>query len=196
MKTTLQASANCDRKQTGISLVIALIALVALTLAGLALVRSVDTGNLISGNFAFRQSALHTTDVGVEAAITALNTIVTTSKDKNYPASCASGACSYYALKQTTDTSGVPAVIDWANVPATTVDSSYTVQYVIDRLCEGALPVTDVAEQCMNTMQKTVSSNAAGHSKFSSADLVYYRVTVRVAGPRNTVSFVQSIYAR
>ena len=65
--------------QRGVSLVIALIALVAMTLAGLALMRSVDTTNLISGNLAFRQSALNATDVGVETALVTLNTIVTTS---------------------------------------------------------------------------------------------------------------------
>ena len=36
-------------RQRGITLIIALIALVALTMAGIALVRSVDTGNVIAG---------------------------------------------------------------------------------------------------------------------------------------------------
>ena len=58
------------RRQSGVVLVISLIVLVALTLAGLALVRSTDTGNVISGNFAFRMAALQSVDTGVEAAFT------------------------------------------------------------------------------------------------------------------------------
>ena len=85
-------------RQRGVSLVIALIALIAMTLAGLALIRAVDTTNLISGNLAFRQATLHTTDVGVETAFATLDTvIVPTSLDANYPAGCAAGACNYYS---------------------------------------------------------------------------------------------------
>jgi Tfp pilus assembly protein PilX len=40
--------------QQGVVLLMALIMLVALTLAGIALVRSVDTTNLIAGNLAFK----------------------------------------------------------------------------------------------------------------------------------------------
>ncbi|MEJ7807583.1 MAG: hypothetical protein WKG03_16870, partial [Telluria sp.] len=59
-------------RQRGVVLLMALIALVALTLAGLAMVRSVDTGNVIAGNMAFRQAAMQQVDVGIEAAFIAL----------------------------------------------------------------------------------------------------------------------------
>lgn len=72
-------------KQRGVVLLIALIALVALTLAGIALVRSVDTGNVIAGNLAFKQAALQVSDTGTEAALTALTTITTTSLDADIP---------------------------------------------------------------------------------------------------------------
>src|SRR5664279_2183606 len=57
------------RRQNGVVLVIALIVLVAMTLAGIALVRSVDTTNIIAGNLAFQQSATHSGEGGVETAI-------------------------------------------------------------------------------------------------------------------------------
>lgn len=64
---------SCGRcRQGGTIMLIALIILVALTLAGLALVRSVDTGALIAGNVAFRQSALQSSDAGVELAVAQL----------------------------------------------------------------------------------------------------------------------------
>jgi Tfp pilus assembly protein PilX len=185
------------RAQRGVSLIIALIALVALTLAGLALIRSVDTTNVISGNLAFREASLHATDVGVESAMTALGTIATTSPDANYPAGCAAGACNYYPTIQTAVTpAGVPTVVDWTAVPSTTVDSSYAVQYVIDRLCDGPTPVTDLAGKCMNLTATSVGSKKAGAVSFTSANQIYYRVTVRVVGPRNSVSLVQTTFTR
>ena len=45
-------------KQRGVVLFIALIALVAMSLAAVALVRSVDTATIIAGNLAFKQSEL------------------------------------------------------------------------------------------------------------------------------------------
>ena len=84
MKIAFTPSSVVRRKQRGVSLIIAMIALVAMTLAGLALIRSVDTSNVISGNLAFRQASLHATDVGVEAALAALGTIVTTSEGRRY----------------------------------------------------------------------------------------------------------------
>lgn len=197
MKIAFTPSSVARRKQRGVSLIIAMIALVAMTLAGLALIRSVDTSNVISGNLAFRQASLHATDVGVEAALAALGTIVTTSLDASYPASCAVGACNYYPTRQTAvSAAGVPTVINWNTVPSTTVDSSYAVQYVIDRLCDGPAPVTDITTKCMRTSDSSVGSKKAGAVAFTSANQVYYRATVRVVGPRKTVSIVQALYAR
>ena len=55
-------------RQAGVVLMMALIVLVAMTLAGIALVRSVDTSNIIAGNLAFKQAATNSGDTGVEAA--------------------------------------------------------------------------------------------------------------------------------
>lgn len=196
MKIASTFSATARRKQGGVSLVIALIALVAMTLAGFALIRAVDTSNVISGNLAFRQATLHATDVGVETALTTLGTIVTTSLDANYPSGCASGACNYYPTKQVVNAAGIPTAIDWTLVPGTTVDASYAVQYVIDRLCDGPTPVTDITSKCMHTTGLSVGSKRAGAVSFTSAQQVYYRATIRAVGPRNTVSIVQVLYAR
>lgn len=184
-------------RQQGISLFIALIGLVAMTFAGLALIRAVDTTNLISGNLAFRQAALHATDVGVENAYSELGTIISTSLDSNYPSGCSSGSCQYYPVKQDINsTTGIPTVINWDNVPKTTVDSVYSVQYVIDRLCEGTAPITDIANKCMRGTSTSSGSKKAGSTVFSSSNQVYYRATIRVTGPRNTTSLVQVIFLR
>jgi type IV pilus assembly protein PilX len=181
------------QKQRGVALFIALIALVSMTIAGIALVRSVDTSNLIAGNLAFRQAALHVSDVGVENAFNALGTIAL---EANWPGGCTPGACNYYPTMQATDTKGVPTAIVWANVPSTTVNGSYNVKYVIDRLCSGPTPVTDIAGKCYADAVVGGGTKKAGGIVFSGAQAVYYRVTVRVEGPRNTTSMIQALLAR
>ena len=55
-------------RQRGVVLFIALIVLVAMSLAGIAIMRSVDTGNLIAGNVAFQQGTLASADRGIDDA--------------------------------------------------------------------------------------------------------------------------------
>jgi Tfp pilus assembly protein PilX len=56
-------------KQQGMVLFFALIALVVMSLAAVALIRSVDTNTMIAGNLGFKQSATVSADSGVETAI-------------------------------------------------------------------------------------------------------------------------------
>jgi Tfp pilus assembly protein PilX len=183
--------------QRGTSLFIALIALVALSIAGIALVRSVDTSNVIAGNIAFRQGTLHASDVGVETAFDALATIVTTSLDNTYPSGCSAGGCNYYPTEQNTvDSRGIPTVINWTNVPGTAVNTSYTVKYVIDRMCEGPAPVTDVSGKCSSFQPSDSGSKKSGAVKFTGSQLTYYRISVQVKGPRDTTSYVQALVLR
>jgi Tfp pilus assembly protein PilX len=66
-------------------LFIALIILVAMTLAGIGMMRSVDTGNVIAGNLAFSQSTLHASDRGTSQAFSALVAVANSANpaDKN-----------------------------------------------------------------------------------------------------------------
>lgn len=187
------------RREGGIVLILVLIGIVAMTLAGIALVRATQTTNLIAGNFAFKQASLAATDSAVELAYAQLDTILLTSKDVAYPASCPAGACLYYPTRQATDTNGIPtAVGDWSAVPATVVNSSYSTQYVIDRLCSTSPTNDDEVKLNCYAGQGTSAggSKKVGDPGFASSLLVYYRVSVRVSGPRNTKSFVQAIVAK
>jgi type IV pilus assembly protein PilX len=56
-------------RQRGIVLFVALIVMVALSLAGIALIRSIDTSTSVTGNIAFRQAALLQANWAVEQAI-------------------------------------------------------------------------------------------------------------------------------
>ena len=79
-------SFGAPRNQRGVILFIALIVLVAMSLAGIALMRSVDTNVLIAGNLAFRQGATLAADRGIEDA-------------KNWLAANAAGVTLFEALK-------------------------------------------------------------------------------------------------
>ena len=186
------------KRERGIVLILVLIGIVAMALAGIALVRATQTTNMIAGNFAFKQAALAATDSAVELAYTQLDTLVATTADAAYPAGCAAGACVYYPPRQATDTNGIPtAVGDWSTVPASIVNTSYSAQYVIDRLCSGALPVTDTTTNCYAGQGSVAGgSKKVGDVSFASSPKVYYRVSVRVGGPRNTKSFVQAIVTK
>ncbi len=79
------------------------------------------------------------------------------------------------------------------------VDSTATatkVQIVIDRLCQGPGPVTDIQGKCFVDAPLGGGSKKAGGVAFTASTAVYYRVTARVTGPRNTVSMVQAILSR
>ena len=191
-------------------LFIALIVLVAMTLAGLALVRSVDTANVIAGNLAFKQSTLQAGDLGVEAAVTALPTIIAGSVDTDLTPAASSTNPNYwyYASRRETDTYGVPTqkqagaagaatAIDWTQLPIAATTAGNSVRIVIDRLCQGPPPVTDLLANCFAEAGVGGSgSQKAGASIFTATPTVYYRLTARVTGPRNTVSMVQAILSR
>lgn len=197
----LQRQAAAQR-QRGVVLFMALIALIALTLAGLAMVRAVDTGNVIAGNMAFRQAAMQRADVGIEAAFIALPNIVNTSKDADI-------ANQYFAIRLNFDASGVASSVTWpsvpcrdnANVAVTCSDQDYQVKYVIDRLCDrqsaGSTTVTDIQQYCfVDVGAGKVGSKGAFQAVFTSASAIYYRITVQVTGPRNTSAYVQAIVTK
>lgn len=191
--------AAARRAQQGVILIITLIAMVALALGCVALLRGVDSGNLIAGNMAFRQATMQAADIGVDSAFNALPNIISTSLDSNI-------ANQYFAVRQTTDSAGIPTTVTWSSVPCrnpngdgtsvTCSDQAYQIKYIIDRLCDGTLPITDVLGKCYT--DTTESSNTSGSKKanaavFSKAGAIYYRITVQVTGPRNSQSYVQAI---
>lgn len=202
---THTTSARHKHREAGVVLLIALIALIAISLAGIALVRSIDTGNLIAGNLAFRQAALQATDHGVEAAFIALPTLAA-ARDTNV-------ANQYQSTRLNVNTQGIPSAINWANVPCrdnsnAVVDCSsvdYKIKYFIDRQCVCAAnpgttgqcaAVGDVQGQCAFDLGTgKTGSKGSFSAQFSSASAVYYRVTVQVTGPRNTTSYVQAIFS-
>lgn len=200
--------------QRGFIVYIALIALLILSIAALALLRTSDTAGVISGNLAFKQAATGAADTGAERAFNELPALA--SADVDVPGK-------YYRLMQAVDVDGIPNTIDWSSVPcwaanggsapvSCTDASSYRVQYVIDRLCTLAPAAGEaaatLATKCVAGMPFS-SAGGAGSDTSSHAQTthvfgglaavsptrptIHYRVTVRVQGPRNTTSTVQTV---
>jgi Tfp pilus assembly protein PilX len=171
------------KNQAGMVLVMALIALVVLTLAGIALVRSGITGNLIAENRAYKLGAVQASDIGTAAAFAYLGGTIAANPDTAV-------TNVYFPTEQPLKADGSP-VTSWQSVPTVTT-AGYGVQYVIERLCTGALPIADISTSCMtaNGANQNNGSKQAGRPTLSSGGSVYYRITVKVSGPKNTVSLV------
>lgn len=181
--------------QKGVVLFITLIVLVAMTLAGIAMVRSVSTTNVIAGNLAFQQGATHAGDTGIESAIAWLEQNNTGTTLHN-----SSAGAAYIAARQ-----DPAAGQSWDNfwnaqlsgqAKALTQDAAgNTASYVIHRMCLTAGAPGAVGVNCATSPSSTATGGSKGALaiQLQYSGQVYYRITSRVAGPRNTVSYVQAI---
>ena len=183
--------------QQGMVLLVALIVLVAIMIAGIAMVRSVDTATLVSGNLAFQQSATYAADKGFEAALVMLRQKQVDGKLDDNDASNG-----YYASLRSTDSpaSGQSWQEFWS---ATLASASYDtgtdqfknhIYFVVHRQCANSKPPGS-GGLCVASPAITKSNgNAqeAGEVELQAASQIYYRITVRVSGPRRTESYVQS----
>ncbi len=196
------------QRQRGLVLILALIVLVAMTLASVAMVRSVDTSTIIAGNLAFKQSGAAAGDVAIDEAIEWLvaNNGENLTSDK--------GSSGYYATSQkNVDITGNQSPdnsadnLDWHNtgtVKALPVDpvTGNQMSYVIHRMCEGTGAIH--ASRCATDTSVAGGNSQGGKQQMLTyqpggwdtvANRAYYRITVRVSGPRNSVNFVQMIVA-
>lgn len=188
--------------QRGTVLLIALILLVALSLGGIALIRSVSTSNMIAGNLAFQQAATHSADAGIESAVAFLEANSSATSTKLH-ADDLSGAVRYVSTRQdpatgqSWDAYWNASIAGTAAVNTLAQDSAgNTVQYVIHRLCNATgAPVYPGCSSSPTDASSEGNSKGSGVVALKAPRQVYYRITARVAGPRNTLSYVQVIVA-
>ncbi|MES2353094.1 MAG: pilus assembly protein PilX [Pseudomonadota bacterium] len=195
---------NALSMQRGVVLFVALIMLVAMSIAAVSIVRSIDTSNVIAGNLAFKEAAVQVADVGVETAMAALPSIIATSLDTNKTST--SPGYQYYSTQRKVDANGVPyqqdtsstgtTAINWSAVPIATSVNGYDVRIVIDRLCKGTGIITDINGKCIADQESGGGSHRSDGFVFTGSSLVYYRITSRASGPKNSVSIVQAVVGR
>lgn len=199
--STLPCRSFSRARQRGVVLMIALIVLVAMTLAGLALVRSVDTSNIIAGNLAFQQAATQSGDIGTETAVTWLQAnFAGITLQQSIPAQGYVASRQDPAAGQSWDAFWTNTLVPAGQIVTLAQDTTTgnTVSYTIQRMCAQAgdpgVPLTDCAIS-QTAATTSGSSKGVGVPPLQYSNQVYYRITTRVAGPRNTVSYVQTIVA-
>ena len=189
---------------------IALLVMVALSLAGIALIRSADTATVVSGNLAFKQAAVYAIDRSVEQAIDALfnpvadpalSAPVIVDKQADLAAE------NYFACVQAPGGGCLPANAPIPEIPTVLTTSalaktltrvvpddgaSNVGYYVIERMCASAGP--PIGSNCNLSSQALGADAGTQHYEgLVRPGDAYYRVTVRVEGPRNTVAYAQAI---
>lgn len=197
-------------KQKGVVLIIAIVVLLAMTVAALALIRSVDTTTLIAGNLAFQQSATHSGDLGVEHAIAWMDSVSanTLENDKAVNGYSASGSLAskspaagqtwdaYWATTLQSRSVSLTQASEAASTPANPAGND--VSYVIDRMCDSPGSITSGISCSASPVVVVATGNVeeGGEPPMNATSIVYYRITVRIAGPRNTVSYIQAVVSR
>ena len=204
--------------QSGISLLVVLIALVIIGFAAVALLRSSDTGTLVVGNLGFQKTALAAGDAGTEAAVAWLNanaigTALFDDDDANGYYATTADNCD---LTGTRTPNTVADDVNWTGddpgaecnmqaVGAGAVGAGFAVSYVINRVCnaEGdpnsltaADGVTPMACSRVGTGASEGSTRGGasyGNLPLSGDTQTYYRITTRIDGPRNTVRYIQAL---
>jgi hypothetical protein len=196
----LPGSVGLPHRQRGVVMFIALIVMVALSLAAIALVRSVDTTSAVIGNLSFRMASILPGNLAVEKAAAALfkdadiaSAVRIADLNNDYAPE------NYYASKQAEDTRGVPAALQKKSVypfAVLTANDSATgqqteIRYVIERMCTG--PGAPTVQTCELVPPKFNPGTTVGDEAFTFPGSPFYRVTIRVDGPQNTASFLQAM---
>jgi len=194
-------------KQRGVVLFFALISLLAIMLAAVALIRSVDTSTMIAGNLAFKQAATNAGDAGTEAAMNWLATIQAANTAKNiyldstHAFNITDASRGYYSNAD--PALSLVADATWnaiTAVPAATDGSGNTIRYVIQRACRNPNVVV-TTDNCLfsGAVQDTSGQNIPlpqdicdGPGCPVAGQTPMIRITSRVKGPKNTVSYVQA----
>ena len=182
---TTRAKLNAPRrKQGGVVLFIALIVLVAMSLAGVSMMRAVDTGTQVAGNLAFRQSASHAADRASEVAMPQILNMV------NSGTSNADGAVAGYSRF---DVAQAVQDRDWTTAQNLPVDATTgnSVSYLIERLCT---PAGAGSNSCQVTRVLIPGMPGADLSRPDpppNVSLQHFRTIVRVADAKGNATFFE-----
>lgn len=207
-------------RQRGLSMAVVLVSLIVMGLAAVSLTRMIDTGTLIIGNIAFKQSTTASTDRGMELANAYLNQTMQNSPANLFADRPQEG---YYAsvrpqLDATwsgngnnrvlpgwndvncTGAAGNVAECLWTTGDANMQNDGSQVRYLIIRLCNAAGDHTQWATRCVRPL-----ADMAGYERPSgaldyanvwnspgAAPAPVFRIIVRATGPKNTVSYTDT----
>ena len=186
---------NIGHRQRGVVLFIALIVLVVMSLAGIALSRSVETSLGIVGNLAFRKSALHGTDKAVAEAISWIDN---NRGMLNRPGEVDALTTGYYfspAKAKGTDDAWLATY--WTNafdVGADAMGNQLT--YKIERMCEDSTKAYADTNCALGKPPTQGQGNSYDATKyqFKAPPPLIFRRSARSVGPKRATSIVQVYY--
>lgn len=200
--------------ERGVVLFIALIVMVVMSLAAIALIRSVDTTSQVISNLAFRQASILPANHAIELAASAIFSDANFNQPPRIPDVTADYAQENYFATHNQgwdDKYGVPTPLQ---TPSGVKGLSRTmfpnkgapdptgnkVSYIIERMCNPNAPNIPKDNSASGTWCDMVapkqSTGTTVNEKMTGILILqpFYRVTVRVDGPpnTNTVSYVQA----
>lgn len=210
---------NGQHQQKGIVLIIVLVVLLVMLIAAIGLMRSVESGTAAAANLSMGQSSQLVADWGVERGFEWLYANRANLDNDNaangyYSVRTGGGAV-------TNDTDWMDAA-NWGGgktfnaltVPAP--PAGYTVRVLVNRMCSATGPINANGQSCSTGASSTALANntstvkignvsyaigasagaggsTGGGANYNVPGNVYFRVTVRVEGPRNSLSVIQSM---
>lgn len=193
--------------QSGIVLFVALIVLVIMSLVGISMIRQMTSTQVVAGNLAFKEGAVAISDFAVEEARRVIRDVASVDLTKDYTDQSGNAdAIGYFARApwEFGEAGAVPfdmfSDANWLNTNSRLVASAGSatqeneVRYVVHRLCRrvGALD-TNQCSLKLTTVGGSKSETSYTNPSLPQTQQPYYRVTTRVVGPRNTVSYTQVI---
>lgn len=179
----------------GVVLFITLVTLVIMSIGVIVLIRAVQDNNSSAGNLAFRQATAQAAELGAQNAVATLTSL-------HLALEADATAHGYFAAVADLAASRVPVAARWTNLPCRDLAgavvlcdvAAYRLQTMIERLCSQA-PVTDAMTQCIGGDPRDTGSKKSSAPALDSLSTILYRITVRVRGPRNAESLVQTVVA-
>jgi len=186
-------------RQRGEVLIFTLIVLLILTIGAVALMRSMNTALVGSGNLAFRRDLVNQGEYAVSQVMAEFQTgdlSTSASTLNNVPAD------NYSATMLTSNAEGVPTALLQNTLPSavgthadlTGPTSDILIRYVIDRLCSST--GTPTGALCVQSSAAPTGGTAGNTATVKPPTATVYRLSVRVTGARSTQVFLQTTFTR
>ncbi len=197
-----RAAHSAAERQRGVTLLFGLIALAIMMIGAAAMVRSMNTSMLMSGNLGFKRDLTNQAERATAAVWATMNTGAlktetareSSSTALNYSAKILPGNAQRIPDELIQDTlfAGVGSVANDISVPGQGV----TIRYLIDRMCNG----DGAADDSKCTMSEPGAPVGVDDARARAEDAgtlqrqTVYRLSIRVTGPRNTQAYYQTTF--
>jgi Tfp pilus assembly protein PilX len=200
--------------QRGVVLFITLVVLVALALGALAMFRGSLGASMVATNVVYRQAALNLADNGVQLATAAIQAKAAAGQinaddnvngyfsaiPANEPASYSDAAIWSCGADAVCPTATQICSSNSACINDVTKGQGLTVYYKVHRMCTVPNAAYNAANnRCALTVTTGGTSPGGslgvGATQFTGNPTLYFRITTRVDGPRNTRMVTQTVVA-